>query len=240
MATQSTPTTPAKTTEFALNEKPTAVLVEYLKVYVSADADAPHQGLPFIDAKDNVRVKPDHFEGWFTGSALFAGTPNKKQVRAILKDAGLVQKVYALPTVDSHPELTGKSFGLYTGPVPAAAKKLPHRIIERAVPTRTPAADKPAKAKTAKAKPAADESGTSVEQVPASELKVGDVIATSRKAIENGTADTVAAITRDKDSGTRIQARRADGKIIRSFAPETKTWRGRTVDAPSDAAHANA
>jgi hypothetical protein len=202
--------TPATEAAFTLTEKPGKVLASYLTVYADSAADAPHRGLPFIDAKDNVRVKPDHFEGWFTsvGNTEFAtGTPGKRDVRAILKDAGLVQKVYALPTHEAHPELQGKSFGLYTGPAPAGTAKLPRRLVERKAP---------AAPKAAKATPASDGS----EQVAASTLVVGDTIATSRKGLATG--DTVAAIT--EGPGGRIQARNADGKMIRSFAPETTTW----------------
>lgn len=42
----------------------------------------------------------------------------------MLKDAGLVQKVYALPGEG------GKSAGFYTGPAPKGLK-LPERVVER-------------------------------------------------------------------------------------------------------------
>lgn len=172
---EQTPTQPTADA-FALTVKPTAALVEYLTANISADADAPHRGLPFIDVKDNVRVKPDHFERWFLAAELvdgelFTGTPGKRDVRTILKDAGLKQKVYALPAHDAHPELTGKSFGLYTGPVPAAAKTLPHRLVER----KAPAAKAPAETVAAPAASAGP------RKVPAGDIKVGDMVASKKK-----------------------------------------------------------
>ena len=64
----------------------------------------------------------------------------KRAALAALKDLGLVQKVYALPAVDSAPELKGKSFGLYTGPAPTGTKQLPRRVVERKAPAVSAAA----------------------------------------------------------------------------------------------------
>ena len=55
---------------------------------------------------------------------------SKKDALQTLKDAGLVQKVYALPKCDGYE--TGKSFGLYTGPAPAGTAKLPRRASKSA------------------------------------------------------------------------------------------------------------
>jgi hypothetical protein len=234
MATTDEPTTPTTTDApaptapaFKLTTTPAKVLAEYLKAHASADADAPHRGLPFIDGKENVRVKPDHFAEWFLGAELHEGTPTTREVRAVLKDAGLVQKVYALPTVEGQDDLKGKSFGLYTGPAPQGTKTLPHRVVERKAPALRAAAD---------TMQTPEPSDDGVEQVEAKTLQVGDVIATSRKAILDGKGETIAAITADKDSGKRVQARRADGKMIRSFEPTTKTWRGRTTPEVTPAA----
>src|SRR5262245_5734938 len=86
MATQTN--TPA----FKLTAAPKKVLLAYLRTYTSGAADAPHQGLPFIDGKDNVRVKPDHFEEWFMADDVHhQGQPTTREVRQVLKDAGLTQ-----------------------------------------------------------------------------------------------------------------------------------------------------
>jgi hypothetical protein len=84
---------------------------------------------------------------------------------------------------------------------------------------------------------------TDVKRVPASELKVGDVIGTTRSdtraAVEAGASERdatgrsrgngVAVIAKITDGpGGRVQARDEDGRMIRSTAPETKVWRART------------
>lgn len=46
------------TTEFTWPTPPNKLLVGYLKERVSDAADAPHQGLPFIDGKGTLRLKP--------------------------------------------------------------------------------------------------------------------------------------------------------------------------------------
>lgn len=122
-------TTTTETDTFTWPKPAKQLLAAYLKARTSGAADAPHQGLPFIDAKDNVRVKPSDWIAWLETQDIAAP---KRDALAALKDAGLVQKVYALPTVETHPELTGKSFGLYTGSAPAGTSKLPRRVVERA------------------------------------------------------------------------------------------------------------
>ena len=102
-------------------------LTTYLKERTSGAADAPHQGLPFIDGKDNVRIKPSDWCDWLAGQGI---ETNKKDALQALKDAGLVQKVYGLPKHPDHPD--AKSFGLYTGPAPAGTSKLPRRVVQRA------------------------------------------------------------------------------------------------------------
>jgi hypothetical protein len=232
---------PAKVTvpAFKLTSTPSKVLLAYLTERVSGDADAPHRGLPFITEKGIVRVKPSDWTDWFASAEGHEGEPSKKDMLGVLKDTGLIQRVYPLPTVDGHPELEGKSFGLYTGPAPKGTEKLARR--ESARPAAKPAAEKPAANGEGKDAPAADaptvpgfSSGFDVSRVPASELRVGDVIGTtssdSRKAIEAHGDDVhvIVSIT-SNEFGSRVQARGSDGKIIRSLAGETKTWRGRTV-----------
>jgi hypothetical protein len=89
-------------------------------------------------------------------------------------------------------------------------------------------------------------SGSVIEQVPASELRVGDRIGgtktDTRKAVVTGEHSwVIGAITSDP-SGSRIQARTADGKMIRSFDPETTAWRATEGAAPesTDAPEAEA
>jgi hypothetical protein len=76
------------------------------------------------------------------------------------------------------------------------------------------------------AREAAREDG--VTRVPASELKVGDVIGTTRsdtrQTIESGQGTKIAKLTSSPEG--RFQARDARGKIIRSLAPATMVWRG--------------
>ncbi len=189
------------------------LLATYLKERTSAAADAPHQGLPFITEAGVLRVKPSDWLAWLEGQGIAA--PKRAALQA-LKDAGLVQRVYPLPKHPDHPE--AKSFGLYTGKATPAMSTLPRR---------QGAAPKVAAAKAAK--PEAGSGG--VARVEASTLQVGDVIGTtrtdSRKTIESGTGTTIVRIT--QGGGARVQARDEHGKVIRSFAPDTKVWRGRTV-----------
>ena len=81
----------------------------------SADADAPNRRVPFITG-DVLRVHPSDWTEWLTAQSLEVP---KKDALAVLKDAGLVQKVYALPGED------GKSAGFYTGTAPAGTEELP-------------------------------------------------------------------------------------------------------------------
>ena len=104
-------------------------LTAYLRERVSGGADAPHQGLPFITEAGVLRVKPSDWLDWLQVNGIDAP---KRQALQALKDAGLVQKVYALPAAGEQPDLAGKSFGLYTGPAPAGTSKLPRRVVERA------------------------------------------------------------------------------------------------------------
>lgn len=100
-------------------------LTAYLRERVSGAADAPHQGLPFITEAGVLRVKPSDWLDWLDAQGIDA---NKKDALQVLKDAGLVQKVYALPKHPDHPD--AKSFGLYTGPVPAGTSRLPRRATK--------------------------------------------------------------------------------------------------------------
>lgn len=94
----------------------------YLTERTSADADAPNRRVPFITG-DVLRVHPSDWTEWLTAQSLEVP---KKDALAVLKDAGLVQKVYALPGED------GKSAGFYTGTAPAGTEELPRRVVERA------------------------------------------------------------------------------------------------------------
>jgi hypothetical protein len=98
------------------------LMLTYLKERTSGDANAPHRGLPFITEAGLLRVRPADWCDWLTAQGIDA--PKRDALQA-LKDTGLVQKVYALPTADNAPELKGKSFGLYTGPAPAGTSRLP-------------------------------------------------------------------------------------------------------------------
>jgi hypothetical protein len=102
------------------------LLSDYLKERVSDDASAPHEGLPFISDKDVLRVKPSDWVGWLAEQGI--DLPKREALQA-LKDAGLVQKVYALPALDGYE--AGKSFGLYAGPAPAGTARLPRRVTAR-------------------------------------------------------------------------------------------------------------
>jgi hypothetical protein len=69
---------------------------------------------------------------------------------------------------------------------------------------------------------------TNVEQVPASDLVVGDFIGTNRANSRKVLLDAgtrIASITTDKDSGTRVQARDENGSVIRSMSKNTQVWR---------------
>jgi hypothetical protein len=116
--------TTADTTKTTTTTLPKKLLVSYLKERVSADADAPHRGLPFITEAGVLRIRPADWMDWLAAQGI---EPSKKEAVQALKDAGLVQKVYALPKVDGHDDLAGKSFGLYTGPAPAGTAKLQRR-----------------------------------------------------------------------------------------------------------------
>ncbi len=102
---------------------PKKLLATYLKERVSGAPDAAHQGLPFITETGVLRVKPSDWINWLAERGIDA--PKREALQA-LKDAGLVQKVYALPKLDGYP--AGKSFGLYTGPTPQGTAKLPRRV----------------------------------------------------------------------------------------------------------------
>jgi hypothetical protein len=60
-------------------------LTAYLKERVSTDADAPHQGLPFITEAGVLRVKPSDWIAWLEEHDIDA--PKRDALRA-LKDAG--------------------------------------------------------------------------------------------------------------------------------------------------------
>jgi hypothetical protein len=122
MATAKTTTSEA----FTWPQPSKRLLADYLKERVSADANAPHEGLPFITEKGILRVRPSDWIAWLTGQEIDA--PKRDALQA-LKDQGLVQKVYALPTLDGYE--AGKSFGLYAGPAPAGTAKPPRRVTAR-------------------------------------------------------------------------------------------------------------
>ena len=85
--------------------------------------------------KDVLRVKPSDWLDWLSEQ----GVDRVEEGRAAaLKDAGLVQKVYALPAVERYEE--GKSFGLYTGTVPTgtAQAAAPGGARKRWSPTLNP------------------------------------------------------------------------------------------------------
>lgn len=114
------------TDTFTWPTPPKKLLVAYLKERVSGDPDAPHQGLPFITEAGVLRVRPSDWIDWLAQQGIDAP---KRDAIQVLKDAGLVQKVYALPKLDGHP--AGKSFGLYTGPAPEGTARLPRRVPQR-------------------------------------------------------------------------------------------------------------
>ena len=117
-------TTTTETDTFTWPKPAKQLLAAYLKERVSGAADAPHQGLPFITEAGVLRVKPSDWIAWLETQDI---TAPKREALQALKDAGLVQKVYALPTVETQPDLAGKSFGLYTGPALAGTSRLPRR-----------------------------------------------------------------------------------------------------------------
>jgi hypothetical protein len=77
---------------------------------------------------------------------------------------------------------------------------------------------------------------STIERVAASTLKPGDMIGTtrtdSRKTLEGDAGHKIAQIT--EGPGGRIQARDSEGKVIRSFSPETEAWVRH--DAPAEPA----
>src|SRR4051794_15261478 len=117
-STESTP----KDAGYQWPKDPQLVLGEYLAERVSADQDAPNRSLPFISG-DVLRVHPSDWLSWLGDHGMAAP---KREALAVLKDAGLVQKVYALPGED------GRSRGFYTGAAPKGTEKLPRRVVARA------------------------------------------------------------------------------------------------------------
>lgn len=113
-------TTPASTT-WEWPTEPTQLLAEYLTERTSADHDAPTRYLPTVTA-GVLRVHPSDWVAYLAEKKVAAP---KKLALAVLKDAGLTQKVYALPGTD------GKSAGFYTGAVPAGVTDLPERVVQR-------------------------------------------------------------------------------------------------------------
>jgi hypothetical protein len=87
------------------------LLLAHLKERTSGDADAPNQGLPFIDAKGTLHVKPSDWIDWLTAQGIAAPTRDALQVL--------------------------KSFGLYNGPVPSGTSKLRRRVTQRASEAET-------------------------------------------------------------------------------------------------------
>jgi|tagenome__1003787_1003787.scaffolds.fasta_scaffold20918890_2 hypothetical protein len=77
---------------------------------------------------------------------------------------------------------------------------------------------------------------TNVDRVQASTLQVGDVIGTTRndsrtKVAAGAKPPYTQVIARVTDGSGRVQARNADGQIIRSLACDTLVWRGRTGES---------
>jgi hypothetical protein len=107
---------------------PREVLLAYLKGSATADTDAPNRLMPFIDGKDTLRMHSSHWRDWLAANA-YAVT--KREAGAVLKDAGLVQKVYSIPGED-------RSAGFHTGPAPRGTAELPRRVVERAQRTPRP------------------------------------------------------------------------------------------------------
>jgi hypothetical protein len=110
------------TTAYEWPKDPHTVLVEYLHARTSADPDAPNRRLPFV-TNGVLRVHPSDWLAYLVDASVPAP---KRAALTVLKDAGLVQKVYAIPGED------GRSAGFYTGAVPAGAGQLPERVVERA------------------------------------------------------------------------------------------------------------
>jgi hypothetical protein len=114
-------TTPAPSTTWEWPTEPTQLLAEYLTERTSADHDAPTRYLPTVTA-GVLRVHPSDWVAYLAEKKVEAP---KKLALQVLKDAGLKQKVYALPGTD------GKSAGFYTGAVPAGVTELPERVVQR-------------------------------------------------------------------------------------------------------------
>jgi hypothetical protein len=114
-------TTPAPSTTWEWPTEPTQLLAEYLTERTSADHDAPTRYLPTVTA-GVLRVHPSDWVAYLAEKNVEAP---KKLALQVLKDAGLKQKVYALPGTD------GKSAGFYTGAVPAGVTELPERVVQR-------------------------------------------------------------------------------------------------------------
>jgi hypothetical protein len=152
MPTKTSPATPAA---FEWPKKPAAVLLHYLKANVSADADAPNQARPFINANGVVHLHSSHWREWLAGEGM---EPTKAQAAAPLRDAGLAVRAYPLPG-------EGRSLGFYTGPAPKGTDKLPRRVVVRTRAPRNPLAklDEAQRAEVAAA----------LEARPASEVRDG-------------------------------------------------------------------
>lgn len=143
---ETTVTTTAPETKPAPKFDGKKLFATYLRETVSADQDAPNRELPFITEKEILRVPPRH---WVAYVAAQGHEVSKRDALQVLKDAGLVQRVYPLPGEK-------RSLGLYTGAAPASAAKLPRRVVERKAPAAAAAAKPAAATKpAAKAKPAA-------------------------------------------------------------------------------------
>lgn len=74
---------------------------------------------------------------------------------------------------------------------------------------------------------------TTVVQLPAADVRVGDVFGTSKKALSSGQGQPVGYVTTSPEG--RVQMRGVDRKMIRSCDPQTRVWISRTTDAPAAA-----
>ena len=161
-----------------------------------------------------LRVKPSGWIAWLEGQGIAA--PKRAALQA-LKDAGLVQRVYPLPKHPGHPE--AKSFGLYTGKATPAT----------GASSRGGRARRPSRPRPRPEPPSWSPGSAAWPAMEASTLQVGDACdrhhTTHRTATGTGESGGLVIGQITAGPGGRIQAREANGKMIRSFAPDTKAWR---------------
>jgi hypothetical protein len=128
MPAKTSPAKPVAPTAFEWPKKPAAVLLDYLKANVSADADAPNRAKPFINSGGVVHLHSSDWREWLAAQGM---EPTKAQAAAPLRDAGL--KVRAFPLPGEH-----RSLGFYTGPAPKGTEKLARRQVQRTRAPRRP------------------------------------------------------------------------------------------------------